>query len=183
MVAAKTPAAVLGFQSQPQVDIEVHAARHDVPGPLPATDGASADVARPDRNVMGFHRGNQIGDVFWPMAEVGIQVQQVAIFVIDAVLKCIDSGCSQTLVRRPQQKVQPAVIAASLLDKVSRAVRTIVVNDQNVGIRRKLAQFGNQRTDILGFVECADRDEKFEGHRQSKNVKVSEENRSGTITH
>ena len=90
------------------------------------------------------------------VAEVRVQIQKEPLAVLGCDFHRIDDCGSEATLVFANHQIQTLVAALQFTDTFCRAVGRIVVNDQQIGGRKRAAQRVENRDDILGFLIGAD---------------------------
>jgi hypothetical protein len=132
--------------------------------PRPVDCGAAADVARADHGVgASIDQSQQLAEYRWVVREVDVHRHDHVVALVESQCEALPVGAAQPLLAGAAQQLDLPEFAGDLLDQVAGAVGAVVVDDDDVNVRLRRADRGQQRPDVLTLVVRGEDDDGIYG--------------------
>src|SRR5829696_5152469 len=156
---AKAPRGVFKRYAQRDTGPQIAAAGQDLSGPWPVDDLATLDPARTQHQVRVRGRVEQWRQLLWLVGTVGVHLDEDVVVVVDSPLEAGQVRCAKTLLSQTVHDVDLVIGRCQGVSQLAGPIRRVVVSDQDVGVRNRLAGTGDDPVDVLRLVVGRDDDQ------------------------
>ena len=181
-VAAVAAGAVTHGEAQEDARVDVREGAQEHPVPRPVRDAAAGDVAGADHHVVVGHPGEHLRQVLRLVAEVAVHGQNTVVPVLEAVAEAGQVSGAEAELALALEQVEPGFGLHLATHEVGGAVRTGIVDHQDLQLVGLSEDFAGQEQDVLGLVVGGQYDQgAHRGTKGTPGLRGDQHRRLGTV--